>query len=196
MIRQLKASEVEAIYRKELVRDFPSGEVKPLEQILEGMKNGQYFACAYFEKEAQNPETLEGLVGYAYFIRSRKHNTFLLDYLAVVSAKRSGGHGSAFLTQIKEQVSAQGGHLILEVENPAYAPPGPKRDYMVKRIGFYEKNGLQVSGVTCNFYDNEYRILYDGETEPDALIRAETEAVYREFFGDDFVDRHCRFHDV
>lgn len=187
MMRQLSASEMTEIYRAELVHDFPAGEVKPLEQMLKAKKNGKYFALGYFDDGE--------LAGYAYFIKSAERNTFLLDYLAVLSSRRSGGYGSRFLAQLKEMVQEQGGSLILEVENPDYAPPGAERDYMIKRIGFYEKNGLHLSNVTCNFYDNEYRILYAGEKRRDEAVRQETEAMYREFFGDAFINRYCMFHD-
>lgn len=187
MMRQLSASEMTQIYQSELIHDFPAGEVKPLEQMLEARKKGNYFACGYYDNEE--------LAGYAFFIRSTRRNTFLLDYLAVLSGRRSGGYGSKFLTQLKEMVQEQGGSLILEVENPDYAPPGAERDYMIKRIGFYEKNGLHLSNVTCNFYDNEYRIMYAGEKRQETEVRQETEEIYREFFGDAFIDRYCVFHD-
>ncbi len=46
-----------------------------------------------------------------------------------------------FYEQLKKLAKDDGKLLILEVENPDYADEGPARDYMLKRIGFYRKNG-------------------------------------------------------
>ena len=58
----------------------------------------------------------------------------MLDYFAVIKKNRSEGIGSKFLKGLQKMVRERGGHLILEVENPEYEPPGNHRDYMFKRI--------------------------------------------------------------
>ncbi len=191
MIRNLSNEETGNIYNKHLVKDFPASEVKPLEKILDGMNHDKYETFAY-EEDGE-------IRGYAYFIKSSVSNTYLLDYFAVVNGMRSGGIGSRFLRGLQDMVKERNGHLILEVENPKYEPEGAHRDYMFKRIGFYEKNGLVLSGVSCRFYGNEYRIFYatdkDGQGEvKDEDIQAETLVVYNDFFGEDFVEKHCEFH--
>lgn len=188
MIRRLSNKEVEEIYNTYLVKDFPASEVKSLRRILEGIADGKYFACGY-EEDGE-------LMGYAYFIQSVAGDTLLLDYLAVLSDKRSLGIGSKIMTAVQKMAEENGKHLILEVENPDYENPGPARDYMVKRIGFYKKNNMRISNVTCHFYGNEYRILYGGDFIEDAKIQEETDKIYREFFGDDFINAHCYFHEI
>lgn len=188
MIRRLNNKEVEEIYNTYLVKDFPASEVKSLRRILEGIADGKYFACGY-EEEGE-------LKGYVYFIQSKTGSTLLLDYLAVLSDKRSLGIGSRIMTEVQEMAERGGKHLILEVENPDYEEPGAARDYMIKRIGFYKKNNIRLSNVTCHFYGNEYRILYGGELTDDSEIQKETDKIYREFFGDDFINTHCYFHEI
>lgn len=188
MLKKLNNSQVEEIYNTYLVNDFPPSEVKSLKRILEGIADGKYFACGY-EEDGE-------LKGYAYFIQSKSGSTLLLDYLAVLADKRSSGIGSKIITEVQKMAQNEGKHLILEVENPDYEAPGANRDYMVKRIGFYEKNNIHLSNVTCHFYGNEYRILYAGDFVKDMEIQRETDKIYREFFGDDFINKHCCFHEI
>ncbi len=188
MLRKLNNKEVEEIYNTYLVKDFPASEVKSLKMILDGIACNKYFACAY-EEDGE-------LKGYAYFIKSVVRNTLLLDYLAVLSDKRSSGIGSKIITEIQQKAKKDGKHLILEVENPDYEAPGAARDYMIKRIGFYKKNNMHLSRVTCHFYGNEYRIFSGGDLIEDSELQEEVDKMYREFFGDSFINAHCYFHEI
>ena len=60
-------------------------------------------------------------------------------------------------------------------------------------IGFYKKNDMNLSGVSCNFYDNEYRILYAGEFMDDEEVYNRTHSVYLDFMGEE-LDSRCVFH--
>ena len=69
------------------------------------------------------------------------------------------------------------------------------RDYMLKRIGFYKKNGMNLSDTSCYFLENEYRIFYAGDIIKDkSELDNITDTVYRDFFGDTFVDANVVFH--
>ena len=65
---------------------------------------------------------------------------------------------------------------------------------MIKRIQFYKKNHMNVSNVSCNFMDNEYKILFSSDNKTDKDIRELTENVYRDFFGDKLVYNDVIFH--
>ena len=149
-------------------------------------KKDMYFVYGYYNENGE-------LAGYAFFINDRTKDTVLLDYFAIVPEKRSSGIGSEFLGKIKEKIADSGNRLILEVENPEYAEDGPAKDYMIKRIGFYKKNDMNLSGVSCNFYDNEYRILYAGEFMDDEEVYNRTHSVYLDFMGEE-LDSRCVFH--
>lgn len=188
-IRLLNEQEIADIYNEHIVTDFPASEVKPLKQMLEKRENGQYFVYGMFDKDK------EELAGYAYFIKCRNAQVYLLDYLAIVKDKRSKHLGSHFLQQLKGIAQKDNKLLMLEVENPEYEDEGANKDYMLKRIGFYKKNGMNLSDTSCYFLDNEYRIFYAGDElkEKEEMDRI-TEGVYRDFFGDDFVNANVRFH--
>ncbi len=187
-IRKLTKDEMYNIYHTHLIKDFPAGEVKPWKSIVAGMERKQYFAYGMYEQDE--------LQVYGFAIYSKAYQTVLLDYLAVVEGKRSKGYGSAFLTQFQELLAKEQIQLILEVENPDYAPDEKHKEYMNTRIRFYERNRMHVSNVSCNFYDNEYRILYAGELMQDTVLQQKVYAVYCDFFGETFIREHARFHAI
>ena len=192
MVKEADKKQIAQIYDTYLVNDFPKSEVKPLKKILDGVDCGKYFVCVYYGEEQADFE-MQDFKAYAFFIKSSVSNAYLLDYFAVLEGSRSSGIGSAFLQELKQMVKKMGGHLILEVENPDYEQEGAQKDYMLKRIGFYQKNGINVSGVSCEFCGNQYKLLYGGQPTSDEVIRKETEELYLDFFGQDFIEKNCRF---
>ena len=85
-------------------------------------------------------------------------------------------------------------NLILEVENPEYAESEEIKEYRKKRIRFYERNNMVVSDVNCDFYNNEYTILFVKDSTYNCPLQTETKLVYEDFFGKEFVNQHVTFH--
>ena len=83
---------------------------------------------------------------------------------------------------------------VEKVENPDYETREDKKVLMHRRIAFYQKNGMQLSGVTCNFYDNEYRIMYAGAHCEDTKVQEITMNTYLNFFGANVVRKRAVFH--
>ena len=52
---------------------------------------------------------------------------------------------------------------------------------------------MKLSNTSCYFLGNEYRILYAGDEVEDDYMDEITDTVYRDFFGDQFVDMNVRF---
>lgn len=198
-MRLLTIDEMEQIYNKHMILDFPKSELKSIEMIKKAYEKEQYYAYGLFEgpfEDSFEGDTgnLEKLISYAFFIRSKNTDTDLLDYFAVVNGMRSGGIGSDSFSRLKKIYFEKNRHFILEVENPDYEQVPDKKAYMIKRIGFYKKNGMNVSNVTCWFFENEYKILYAGDIKKDEELQAEVDNIYREFFGDEFVNKKVVFH--
>ena len=67
----------------------------------------------------------------------------------------SGGCGVSVTVRCFKEITGNvhrtAKQLILEVENPDYETREDKKVLMHRRIAFYQKNGMQLSGVTCNF---------------------------------------------
>lgn len=203
MISLLSKEQMKFIFDNYMIKDFPESELKPWKKIENGLLQDSYFAYGMFEDIVIHGESsnikgngcVDGLKAYAFFIKSNKFNTYLLDYFAVLSGKRQSGIGSAYLQELKNIAVKDNKELILEVENPYYESDLQKKENMLKRIQFYKKNHINVSNVSCNFMSNEYRILYASDKGNDEQIRELTENVYRDFFGDKLVDNEVIFHD-
>ena len=186
MIQKLSKEQMKFIFDNHMINDFPKSELKPWKKIEAGLENDTYFAYGMYENNE--------LLAYAFFIKSSKYNTYLLDYLAVLSGKRQSGIGSKFLQELKNIAVNNNKELILEVENPDYEDNLSNKENMIKRIQFYKKNHMNVSNVSCNFMDNEYKILFSSDNKTDKDIRELTENVYRDFFGDKLVSNDVIFH--
>lgn len=187
IIRKLEKEEISHIYGKHLVYDFPKGEVKPLDVILNAYDEEKYFAYGMFEQGK--------FAAYAFLMDIQPESIYLLDYFAVVSEMRADGYGSIFLKELKQICDKDEKRLVLEVENPDYEDDSDLREMMKKRIAFYEKNEILVSSVTCNFYDNEYRILYSGTPLDNKSVYEKIMNCYMYFFGENFVSKHVTFHE-
>lgn len=187
LIRKLVKEEISQIYGEHLVYDFPKGEVKPLHVILDAYDKEKYFAYGMFEQGQ--------LAAYAFLMNIQPEKIYLLDYFAVVRGMRTSGYGSVFLKELQQICNKDGRRLVLEVENPDYEDDSDLREMMKKRITFYKKNEILVSDVTCNFYDNEYRILYAGTPLDNKSVYEKIMNCYMYFFGEDFVSKHVTFHE-
>lgn len=54
---------------------------------------------------------------------------------------------------------------------------------------------MNLSDTSCYFLENEYRIFYAGDIIKDkSELDNITDTVYRDFFGDAFVDANVVFH--
>lgn len=118
-IRLLDTEEIKSIYNEHIVTDFPASEVKPLKQMLEKRENGQYFVYGLFESNTDDDGApQEELSGYAYFIKCRNMDVYLLDYLAIVKDKRSKHLGTHFLGQLKQLARMMESFLCLKSKIP------------------------------------------------------------------------------
>mgnify|MGYP005855306289 CR=1 FL=1 len=85
MIQKLSKEQMKFIFDNHMINDFPKSELKPWKKIEAGLENDTYFAYGMYENNE--------LLAYAFFIKSSKYNTYLLDYLAVLSGKEHVGNG-------------------------------------------------------------------------------------------------------
>lgn len=65
----------------------------------------------------------------------------LLAYLATDNNYRGQGIGTGFFDYLLDWVNHQHQYLILEVEDPDFAPTQDDREYRLNRIKFYRKRG-------------------------------------------------------
>lgn len=168
-------------------RQFHAGELKPLEEIERLRSEGRYCAYGLWEGET--------LMAYALFSNTADGRAHLLDYYAVLPEFQDAGWGSEFLQQLRGRLT--GTAILLEVEDPAYAPDEAERAHFSRRIRFYERNGCLHTKIELNLFGFDYVIMtlpLQGEME-EARIRAALEEIYHGFFPPEYYNRFVRFRD-
>lgn len=148
----LTLEEMTTLYEEHLIKDFPSNEWKPLEQILKLMEEGNYKVYGFYEEETLRAYALLCLIDTRVF----------LDFFAVAdSDKRGKGYGSRVLKDLLQILQEQGKELlILEAEAPERAETEEARITRNRRIQFYLGNQLCNSPVRGQVQGVEFHILY------------------------------------
>ena len=147
MFAKLDKKELSFIYNKYMVNDFPPDELKPLSHIERMMD--QNLCTAHAMKSGDQV--------LSYFTLCRHSGVALVDYLAINPEYRGQGLGSKTLAHLKEV--AAGDTVLVECENPDFAPSQEERTIRQRRINFYLAAGFCLSGVRSKLFDVEYVIL-------------------------------------
>lgn len=151
----LDRGQIRQIYQTLLVNDFPPDEVKPLENILQRVKEHQYLCFGLFDDLK--------VISYAFISFGENTDAALLDYLAVYEPYRGKGFGSRMLTEIQKYFGFVKNKkvMIIEAESIESAADLKATRTREKRIRFYKKNGLYEDPVNkpviCGV---EYTLLY------------------------------------
>ena len=152
-IRKLDLEEIRDIYEQYMKKDFPANELRPFAQTEKLYQNQHYEGYGMYDDA-------DGFMAYAMYVRPPRHEiqAVLLDYLAVVPSARGTGAGSIFLQEM-QKMFRDTDVMLLEVENPDYASSHEDLYVRRRRMKFYMKNDLNVTGVQTSVYGMEYKIL-------------------------------------
>lgn len=152
-IKELTREQIELVFNKYMIEDFPEDELKPLKRIIEMLDEGIYFAAGLYEDN-------DALAGYAYFVKDSVNKTALLDYFAILKENRCKGYGSVFFDNVKPFLKKHDvDNLYLETENVDFAKDEADKQIRIRRIAFYEKNMLIMSQVRSQLFGVDYRIM-------------------------------------
>ena len=152
VLELLEESMIREIYEGRMQEDFAKGEIKPLKRILELWGQGKYFCYGLYDEGK--------LAGYCFLVVSERKDAVLLDYFAVSKEMRGKGCGSVCLGLLKEEIERRKfGTLILEVENPRFGKDEGERELRRRRIGFYIRNGMNLTHLRIFLYDVEYLVM-------------------------------------
>ncbi len=177
----LDKGQIRQIYQTMLVHDFPADEVKPLENILQRVKERQYICFGLLDDLK--------VISYAFISFGENTDAALLDYLAVYEPYRGKGFGSRMLTEVQKYFGFVKNKkvMIIEAESIESAKDLKATRTRENRIRFYKKNGLYEDKVNkpviCGV---EYTLLYlefpkynikVDEDAPDNLILVAEESV-------------------
>lgn len=174
---KLNGQQIALIYEHQMLRDFTPQELKPLELLLRLEQARRYAGYGFYEGEE--------LLGYALLAYAEHSPDVLLDYFAVCPSRRNQGLGQAFLTQLMAELGSGRRALLLEVEDPHYGRDEADRDLRSRRMGFYQRCGVELRKLRCCVQEEHYVVMVKplaGDVD-DCQIQASLTDIYTAFFG-------------
>lgn len=184
-VRPLTLPEVRQVYKSCMISDFPDDERKPLSMIEAALSRGEY-RCLGAMGEG-------GVLAYAFFVRIERDGQTLelFDYLAVRRDLRDSGVGSAFLRALCAGPLREADCVLLEVDNPEFAPDAAERGIRERRLRFYLRNGLSDTGVRASVFGVEYIVLTlpVGRPQSREAFKDIYETLYHSFLSDKIYKR-------
>lgn len=167
------------VYHTEMKASFPPAELKPLAAIERMWREGRYKPYCLFDGDV--------LAGCA-FLWLGHPGWALLDYLCVKTDSRGRGLGSEILRLLTE--AEPNTVIFAEAEAPAHAPDP---DMAERRLGFYKRNGLCVSGYDSEVFGVHYKTLYFANSAvTDDVLMEEHRFVYRSSFTTEKYTKYVR----
>lgn len=187
-VRELTREEVRRLYRERMKDDFPKNELKPLSMMEAAMDRGDYLTLGAFPPDQTDP------AAYAFFVTPG--DAALFDYLAVRQDLRDCGVGSAFLRALGPTL-ARFRPVLLESDDPDHAPDEGERTRRLRRLAFYERNGLIDTGVRGCVFGADFRILVFPSPSDAPIPEPEDTArlyrgLYRTFLPEPVLNRAVR----
>lgn len=178
-LKRLDKEGLTRLYKTEMVFDFPKSELKPLSGMLRLLEAGLYDPLLVVEGEEP--------IGYAMMWRTREREGALLEYLAVLRGKRSGGLGGRILALLQKRYS----HLFGEVE--ALDSPDPAVNELRRhRVGFYLRNGFRVLDYECALFGVHFNCIYWGPESDDRKVQTMHRGIYAGYFSPGHMDRYIQ----
>ncbi len=183
-VRPADAEEFKTIYGW-MEKQFHAGELKYFSSLQQFRAQKRY--------EVYGLWSGENMIAYALFAFTQDKRFALLDYYAVLPQYQSQGWGGRFLNMLCKQLPCEA--IILEVEDPKYAPNAAEEAHFARRIRFYERNSCRHSAVSLNLWGFDYIIMtIPIDSEPNAdEIHSALENVYHLFFTSEECTAHVHF---
>lgn len=186
-IKELKKSDIEAVYHSRMKSDFPPEEIRPWEMFERSFSMGLYKGYGLYENGK--------LLSYAAFTFSLSRETVLLDYFAVDSSLRGKGIGGNFLSELSEIFKNK--LLLLEVENPRFANDSGDLSVRTRRINFYKRCGAYLSDITTKVFEADFAVMYfskEGEKSGEE-IRSAVKEIYSAMFTEEILEKHVKVYE-
>lgn len=185
-MRAASAAEFKSIYSW-METQFHAGELKTLSTLEKLRAQGRYEVYGLWSGET--------LIAYALLALASDGRFALLDYYAVLPEYQSSGWGGKFLAALRRELNCEA--ILLEVEDPQYAPDAMEEAHFSRRIRFYERNHCLHTPVNLTLWGYDYTIMtLPIAREPNPLeVRSALEEAYHLFFSEEDCARQVRFRD-
>lgn len=133
MLTKIDDTKLYDIYINYMIKDFPDDELKPYDMLIQNPKIEYYLYDDY---------------GYVIIMKSDSY--IIVDYLAVFKQYRNLGYGSKILQELFDIY--QDYIILIEAETPYDS-------ISLKRLQFYQKNGMYTFPLSVNLYYVNYTLL-------------------------------------
>lgn len=172
-LRSLSPAELARAYETDLREAFPPAELKPLYAMEAMRERGFYEPLAMFDGGGE-------VEGYIFLWKHPDGRYILIDYLCVPAGKRNSGIGGRLLQAVLAHYPP-GTVFIGESEAPA---GDPDRDALIlRRLGFYARNGAEMAGYDCALFGVRYRTICWADPMPEGaeILRKHQEIYAAQF---------------
>ena len=181
-LKQLSNEDIENVYNKHMIMDFPSEELKPVDVIQKLIKRKIYICYGLYNNEE--------LLAYAFLATSKLY--LLIDYYSVCAKYRNIGIGSKFLNILNKNCKNYDG-IIVEVEKVECASNETEKVVRKRRIDFYTKNGMRMTNISCELFTVNYSIMCLYKIELDDLAIYEgLKNIYKEMIPSKFYSKYVK----
>lgn len=180
-LKSLREKEIKQLYEERIKKDFHPLEVKPLDAILECLKERKYECFSFFADTKQ--------IGYCFFVK--KGNDYLIDYLAIYPFYRNQGYGSELLNEIRKYLQ-NAGNILLETEDPSYYE-GDRKQRAQRRFCFYLRNGFIQTGIRVECFQTHYLLLSMIQELSSEKARDIYSSLYKSILSDEMYSLNLHF---
>jgi len=147
-LRKANAGELKEIYGW-MQKQFHAGELKSLERLYVLEAEGVYESYGLWRGDA--------LIAYALLGHTKDRKYYMLDYYAVLPEYQNAGWGGRCLAMLRENLPSDA--MMLEVEDPDFAPDEAELAHFRRRIRFYEHNGCVPTKIKVKLFGFDYAIM-------------------------------------
>lgn len=172
-LKRLTLDDLHLVYTRDLVRDFPPEERKPLSAMEKLYAAGRYDLWGLFQEGE--------LSAYALLWRDPEGNFVLLDYLGVCQGKPRGmGIGTVMVKALMEAYAAASG-ILVEAEAEDSGLPDGEASVRRRRLDFYRQLGFRELNYIARIFGVRYAMFLSGERPEGEAMDAHQRLYHYEF---------------
>lgn len=182
-LKILTPEELASAYERDLTEAFPPAELKPLKSMEQMRQRGVYDPLGYFDEEGM-------IAGYIFLWKHPDQRYILIDYLCVPAGRRNGGTGGKLLAAARAHYPPET-VFIGESEAPVGDPDADA--LILRRLGFYRRNGAVTLGYDCAMFGVHYKTIAWADPMPEeSEIMKKHQEIYVKQFGQARYDEYIQ----
>ena len=182
-LRNLSPEELARAYEIDFKEAFPPAELKPLYAIEAMRERGVYDPLAMFDGSGE-------ILGYIFLWKHPDSRYILIDYLCVPAGKRNGGIGGRLL---QAAIAYYPPETVFIGESEAPTGDPAQDELILRRLGFYARNGAKTVGYDCALFGVHYKtICWADPVPPDDEILRKHQEIYAAQFSREKYEKYVQ----